>query len=1191
MREIIEGILNGNYVYEDGSLDFSCTKIEHSIVQGEKVSGSFLIRGEQGNAVSGRIISTDYRMECLTPDFDGNSIQIDYLFHGEGVEEGEEVKGAFRVISNQGEYTLPFMIRCEFKWPESSLGPVKNLFHFTNLAKSSWQEALNLFYSSEFLSLLSGNDEQYIPCYKGLSIYRGQQQNLEEFLIHIGKKQKVEFRTETDRISLEILPHDGDFHPMEQEITIIRNGWGYTILNVECDGEFLYAERSLLTEDDFLGNYARLPVYIDRSLLQDGMNRGKVVIYNSFISLEVEVRVRYGMEPAWNQTELAKKRKLVALMQQYAEFRTKKIGLAGWLKETGALVEDLLALDENEPSYKLYKAQLLITQERQNEADWLLGHVADEMENTGNGNDELWAYYLYLTTLITRDEEQIGQVAAQVEQLYKKHPDSWRIAWLLLYLSEEFNNLPAARLQFLERQFQRGGKSLVLYIEALQIFNNNSAMLRKLGDFEEQVLYFGVKKDYFGNDLVERFLELLPKNKEYSPVLCRILEKLYQKKKDKRIVQEMCALLARGGITGPSASFWYERGVEEQLRITNLYELYMMSIDPEKQKDLPKAAVLYFSYQNHLDYARSALLFDYVLDNKVLYADVYDKYVLKCRDFVKEQIGKERISRRLANLYSRMLTPEMMQQFDPKVLMRLIFAVRIHADDVRMKKVLIYAEGSELEREYPLTDGETWAPVCGDGYTVLFEDAFGNRFADEISHKMERYMVPGDFADELMKYDMDCPEFDLYLVRENADAEEFEPELAVRAHRLCGWQYLEQSLKKKLTFRLIRQYYEHDQLKELDEMLERAEMLELSLSERMEMMRYLILRGDYEKAFRWIKIYGPYFPDANTLSRLLGNLLSREEKADPALQAAAMYLFRRKKATAGVLEYLGECAQGNCKELRDIWKVLREEKMDSSMLEERILVQLLYTGAFVGEKAAIFENYYRTAGSNDVTKAFVIQNCYEFFVRERLAEESIFRAVLDDFKWDIPIRKICKLAFLRYYADNPEQINRDVNAALDSFLKEMMAEKIHFGFYRNLKAQKHLWAELADKVIVEYRTRPGGHARIHYVVSQENGGEEEYLAENMRDIFGGICCREFVLFFGETLQYYITEEIDGQEQLTESGNLQSADMDEDMISGTKYGLINDLVISQNLQDYDTLDAELEKYYFREFCNETLFVMH
>ena len=50
-------------------------------------------------------------------------------------------------------------------------------------------------------------------------------------------------------------------------------------------------------------------------------------------------------------------------------------------------------------------------------------------------------------------------------------------------------------------------------------------------------------------------------------------------------------------------------------------------------------------------------------------------------------------------------------------------------------------------------------------------------------------------------------------------------------------------------------------------------------------------------------------------------------------------------------------------------------------------------------------------------------------------------------------------------------------------------------------------------------------------------------------------------------------------------------MDEDMIAGTKYGLINDLVISQNLQDYDTLDAELEKYYFREFCNETLFVMH
>ena len=97
------------------------------------------------------------------------------------------------------------------------------------------------------------------------------------------------------------------------------------------------------------------------------------------------------------------------------------------------------------------------------------------------------------------------------------------------------------------------------------------------------------------------------------------------------------------------------------------------------------------------------------------------------------------------------------------------------------------------------------------------------------------------------------------------------------------------------------------------------------------------------------------------------------------------------------------------------------------------------------------------------------------------------------------------------------------------------------------------------------------------------------LQENMRDVFGGVCCKEFVLFFGEKLQYYITEEIDGEETLTESGNLQYPELETNSF-GSKFGLVNDIVISKNLQDYDTLDKGLWTYYFREFCGDQLFTI-
>lgn len=1188
--EIVEQILAGNFAGENGYLDFSCTKIELSVSQGENISGSFVIRGESGSIVNGRVISTDYRMECLTPDFNGRESEIAFVFHGDSVEEGESVKGAFRVISSQGEYALPFVITCEAHRLESSMGPVRNLFHFTNLAKSSWQEALDLFYSPDFARVLQGNDARYLAIWQGLSAWQGQEQNMEEFLIHIGKKQAVEFWPEQKQISLEVLPSEGEYQLLEQEITIVRNGWGYTVLNVECDGGFLYTEKTLLSENDFIGNYARLPIYIDKSLLRPGNNNGKIVIYNSFASMEVDVQVKLGTGHILNQVNLTKKKTMVSLMSLYENFRTKRLSLAGWLQETENLVEKLLMVEGDNPAFRLYKAQVLITQERQNEAGWFLDHARDLLENSEEENDELWAYYLYLTTLVTRDEEEVAKVAAEVETMYKRNPDSWRIAWLLLYLSEEYTKMPAVKLQFLERQFERGCTSFVLYIEALQLLNNNPTLLRKLGMFEQQVLYYGIRRDYFGTELAERFLGLLDKNRDYSPVLCRILEKMYTKRRDSRIVQEMCILLTRGSVTSPNASVWYERGVEEQLRITNLYEAYMMSLDPDNTRSIPKAAVLYFAYQNNLDYARTALLCDYVLDNKALFADHYDRYLAKSRDFVEEQIGKERISRHLAGLYARLITPEYITEQNAGKLTRLLFATRIRVEDKRMRKVIIYPEGSRLGLEYPLVDGETIAPIYGNGYSLLFEDAFGNRFAQEIPHELEKFMIPGKYVPELMKYETDCPEFDLWLVREKAEGDTLTPDLVKRAERLCGWEYLEPSLKKQLSLRLMKQYYEMDQAQELEAILEKTEDVELTISERTEVIRYLVLTGSYDRAMEWIRIYGPYFPDANTLSRLIGGVLAGgSEEKDPAVLAAALYLFHRGKHNSAMLEYLGRYVEGSGKELRDIWKELKGNGLNSQALEERILTQLMYTGAYVGEKTAVFESYYQNAGDCDVVRAFLIMSCFEYFVREKLTDGVIFRILMDYFKWGVPIQKVCKLAFLKYYAENSSEVGRDINEALDCFLREMMAEKIHFEFYRNLKGQRHLLGELNDKVIVEYRAKPGSHARIHYVILQEDGEPQEYLSENMRDIYGGVCNREFVLFFGETLQYFIQEEADGEEQLTESGTIQRSEADMEA-AGSRYGMINDIVISRNLRDYDTLDSELENYYFREFCGESLFTL-
>ena len=160
MKQIIREILDGNFKYENGTLDFSCPRIELSVRAGEMAEGSFFINGAKDAMTEGHIVSSDLRMACLSPSFGGSRDEIFYRFDASGAEAGEEVKGAFHMISNQGEYYLPFSVSVEEPPVDSSLGAIKNLFHFTNLAKSSWEEAVKLFYSPEFGQILTGNDRQ-----------------------------------------------------------------------------------------------------------------------------------------------------------------------------------------------------------------------------------------------------------------------------------------------------------------------------------------------------------------------------------------------------------------------------------------------------------------------------------------------------------------------------------------------------------------------------------------------------------------------------------------------------------------------------------------------------------------------------------------------------------------------------------------------------------------------------------------------------------------------------------------------------------------------------------------------------------------------------------------------------------------------------------------------------------------------
>ena len=157
---------------------------------------------------------------------------------------------------------------------------------------------------------------------------------------------------------------------------------------------------------------------------------------------------------------------------------------------------------------------------------------------------------------------------------------------------------------------------------------------------------------------------------------------------------------------------------------------------------------------------------------------------------------------------------------------------------------------------------------------------------------------------------------------------------------------------------------------------------------------------------------------------------------------------------------------------------------------------------------------------------------------------------------------------------------------MDTLYSERNIVMPFFAKYKGISAKAR---QAADNVMIEYRGNPQSTVTIHYIINREDEEENSYVREEMRNMFGGIFVKEFLLFYGETLQYYVTESVGNREQLTESGTIQKKD---ELLgeSQGRYALINDIALSASLQDYSTAKEMLNEYAKMEYVTRGLFTL-
>lgn len=1171
MREIADKLVNGFFEYDCGKLVFSVPKIDEKIEQGKMFEGSFTLKSAGDTLVSGNIYTSSMRLVCRVDHFEDIEKEVRFVFDSTGLEAGDVVKGDIQIVSSAGEYYIPFVFSIVHASIESSLGSVRNLFHFTNQAQLNWDEAVGLFYSPEFIQVFDGNDHVHLEKYLGFLKAPQSEKAVDEFLVSINKKQPMQYS-----IDRSVYEFRDVLEQMRCEILIHKSTWGYVNLEISSDADFIKLEKTTVSEHDFLGNEYRMVFVIDDDALHEGNNYGRITVSGGIRDLTINIIASKRKNKASGRGERREKNQLVGkLMRKYIAFRLRQINVNTWVRESMKIVERLNTIDDKNPLSRLFQAQLLLVEERYNEANWILEHVESEM-NIHTTDYATYCYYLYLTTLYRREEDYVNQTAVQINSIYEQNRRNSMILWTLCYLDEELSSQTSKRLSAIEKQFEMRCYSPILYIEAYNCYVSNPALLNKLTDFELQVLWLPVKNRKLDQEVMRQVVYLALKQRSTTPQLMRVLFGIYDIYQDIELVNAICTLLIKDDRREEKYFIWYKRGVEADLRITRLYEYYMYSIPLSYKEALPKQIFMYFSYSNELDYVRMAFLYANLIAHKNELSQLYDTNKEQMLVFASMQIEKEHINRHLAEVYKDVLYAELIKPDMAEHLSRVIFANELFVPEPDFEKVIVLNEQFIDEDVYDIEDSFAYPCIYNDDCTIFLQNHEGNRVLLDKA-RLLKLMNEALYIPMIKNFVNNNLKFSAYLVEGKRHYVVVNESNAELCRELVDSPKVREGYKRDIRLALLNYYYDTDQFSTLDDYLYSIDSRVLGSKDRAELINFYVLRNMYEESYELMSIYGAENVSAKTCVKICSQMVEAKDRIpDPMLVKLCYYAFRKGKHDAMTLKYLTENFDGLTKELRDLWKAAMQFDLDCLSLAEKLIIQMLYTRTTVGEKEEIFEYYLGLGSSTRVEIAYLSYLAFDYFAKERLTDDSVFAHIVDNYRLGEKLNDACKLAILKYYAEEKTEYSERIKDMLITFLKEYMHRNMYFKFF---SAYTHLIPELSafeDKAIIEYRTNPANRVIIHYILEEPGESEDVYKTEEMRNMFGGVFSKEFVLFFGENLQYYITEEKGTVEQLTVSDSV-SISESAGVAGESRYSMLNDMVVSKTLQDDETLMKLMEEY--------------
>lgn len=1169
MRKRILRLADDEYDTPAPQVKVSSPRISEEISAGKPAEGTFTLTSENGVTLRGQVYSSNPYVIFDEPQFEGEECTLTWQIKADGTVSGEVLEGIFTIVGNQFQLEIPYAFTYVDAPLTSSEGRITSLSDFTGLARRSWTEALKLFFTDEFAHMMDREEPHRALLYRAYRRGMLSFANLEAFLVASGAKEAVACRIDESTREYEYL-----WEARKQSIEITRSGWGFVLLQAKAEGDFIQLKRTEIGPESFLGDKSEIEYVLDPEKMHLGNNDGRIMISGCGRQYRIDIHASAGsLHDTTPSMETMRRKLAVRITRTWIGYSlgqmTRTEFSRKWLRD----LEDIAAIDPtNEEWYRLLRAMAMIETDDLREAreivNLMRGTVADH-------DSALWAFVLYLQILMENPNSgDISSLISEMETIYASHQADIRILWMLIRLRSQASENTERCFEDIRRRMAEGSRSPLLITEAVRIIRNNPYFLVELDDFTVYLLSWMARHLCFTEEISRQIARILTREKVFRENVYRIAAACAKEYPEEDMIRALTGYMLLGGLNGQKYLPWYERAIEMDVPAAGLYEAYIMSLSDASVAMIPEIVTEFFRFQNTLPADKTALLYANVIIYKDRNRDAYVTYQPIIDNYAMQMMQKGRIDDNLAMIYADFLSRCEITEEISRLMAPLLFVHKVACFQPEMQRVIVWQSQLEDPTIAFIHHGIAYVPLHSDEYVAVFEDNAGVLTADEKICHIEPLM---DIRKWYPLLSQAAPDALGYLLHGAVNP------------MACGRSLVNTACAEHLlTSRRIRRDFREACYPAILKVLadhgrsDIAESYFQSLSDlkglgtfaRSCIISSWIDKGQYHKAFLMLRRYPGLGVSSQSLLSMCAHLIDSNgmDWADDFILSLLGWLVREIEPDPPLPEYLSLHYIGPTEEMVHLWEILKKRNQGSSGLEARIIVQELFTEHFCDLSSEIFEDY-RSHGANRlVSEAYINYWCHRYMLASSKEEEKIpahiFAYVFDANHKNRPLSDSARCALLKRFATASSLTTVEYDD-LTALLEQALSSHRYFAFYRQMDAGLLNRFMLYDLYYISYV----GTAHQKLSLSWNFGDGRSYEAP-MKEMYGGIYVRPFVLFTGQSVHYQITLSAD-TETVIYKGELKADRRDASPAGG--YHRLNGMEESLAREDQKTLKAQMKQY--------------